>query len=47
MTNGGTVVNTFPVEAKLVDEMVRKQSEDPVIKKLMEEVKVQRRVELN
>ena len=35
----------FQLRPKLVDEVIRKQTEDPVIKKLIEEVKAQQRVD--
>ena len=41
VTGKETLLAHFQLRPKLVDEVTRKQTEDPVIKKLIEEVKAQ------
>ena len=45
VTDKGTLLAHFQLRPKLVDEVIRMQSEDPVIKKLIKEVKAQQRVD--
>ena len=45
VTGTGTLLAHFQLRPKLVDEVIRKQITDPVINKLIEEVKAQQRVD--